>query len=124
MNNGPVLFLDVDGVLNPQDDEGLPDAWRGSWECMHTPSGARVWLSSSQAAAIQRLRVEIVWATTWCHSPDDLEWLAEELGFPYGMSRLDWRPYEDMGPQSCGKRPGVERFLAGTNRHSAENSFK
>ncbi len=32
------------------------------------------------------------------------------------MSRLDWRPYEDMGPQSCGKRPGVERFLTGTNR--------
>ena len=116
MSSDPVLFLDIDGVLNPEDDDGLPDAWPGSWECMHSPSGARVWLSSTQAAALRRLPVEIVWATTWCHSPEDLEWLAEELGFPYAMPRLDWRPYEDPDPQSCGKRPGIERFLAGTTR--------
>ena len=116
MSSVPVLFLDVDGVLNPDDGEGLPTSWPGSWQIMGSPSGARVRLSSEQAAALRRLRVEIVWATSWCHSPDDLEWLAEELGFAYGMPRLDWRPYEDMGAQSCGKRPGVERFLAGTNR--------
>jgi hypothetical protein len=116
MNSGPVLFLDVDGVLNPEDDDGLPAAWQGTWRCMHSPSGIRVWLSSSQASALRRLPVEIVWATTWCHSPDDLEWLCEELGFPYGMPRLTWRPYEDTSGESCGKRPGIERFLAGTTR--------
>lgn len=116
MSSDPVLFLDVDGVLNPEDDDGLPDAWPNSWQCMRSPSGARVWLSSTQAAALRRLPVEIVWATTWCHSPDDLEWLAEQLGFAYGMPRLDWRPYEEQDPHSCGKRPAIERFLAGTKR--------
>ena len=47
---------------------------------------------------------------TWCHSPDDLEWLAEELGFAYEMPRLDGRPYEDRNPRSCGKRPAIERL--------------
>ena len=116
VSSDPILFLDVDGVLNPEDDDGLPAAWHGSWRCMHSPSGARVWLSSTQAAALRRLPVEIVWATTWCHAPDDLEWLAEELGFPYGMPRVDWRPYEDSGTDACGKRPGIERFLAETTR--------
>jgi hypothetical protein len=110
------MFLDVDGVLNPDDDDGFPTSWPGSWRCMGSPSGARVWLSAEQGAALRSLEVDIVWATSWGHSPDDLEWLAEELGFPYGMPRLEWRPYEDMGTESCGKQPGVERFLAGTRR--------
>lgn len=115
-SNIPVLFLDVDGVLNPESRGEPPTAWHGTWRRMRSPSGFRVLLSSDQAAALRRLPVEIVWATTWCHSPDDLEWLCEELGFTYGMQRLTWGPYEDMSLESCGKRPGVERFLDGTTR--------
>ncbi|MFW5418185.1 hypothetical protein J0910_16360 [Nocardiopsis sp. CNT-189] len=94
MTERPLLFIDVDGPLNPfRSAPGrrpasytahtmLPD----SWTAMHGgPDGFQVrpltvLLDPRHGPKLQALPFEPVWATTWEHEAN--EWIAPHLGLP------------------------------------------
>src|SRR6476469_8496208 len=68
------LFLDVDGVLNPE-------AWAldGDW-AQRCYGGYYVWTSAELGRWLNHLMdngTQVVWATTWVQTPDLLGGLAE-----------------------------------------------
>jgi hypothetical protein len=111
----PVLYLDVDGVLNPWLARSAPSSWKRHWRTVTSPhSGMQVWVNWAQAAELVALGVEIVWATTWVNDPVDLEWLAGECGLPAGLERISFDP--DVDTDNCGKRPGIMAHLGESRR--------
>lgn len=84
---GPIVFLDVDGPLNPFDAEPTrrpagylthrmrPEGWDSP---DITP--LRVWLNPGHGAKILALPGEPVWATTWEDQAN--RWIAPEIGLP------------------------------------------
>jgi hypothetical protein len=111
INERPVLFLDVDGVLNPWRASNL----RGDWRKIQV-GGVRLWMSRELGEWFSRLAergVRVVWATTWIKYPDDLEFYAEQMGMPGGLERIDIdTDHEEWSDVSnSGKRPGVEAWL-------------
>ncbi len=113
----PILFLDVDGPLNPfaapaeQHPEGYaahrmrPASWAREYPPVPLPGGGervpslRVWLNPAHGPALRRLPVELVWATTWGHEAN--EWIGPHLGLPL-LPVVEWteqdmlRAEEDM----------------------------
>lgn len=81
----PVLFLDVDGVLNRivrHKENARHDSW-GDWfkhRILVDRLPLMVILSKSMASALAALPVEIRWLTTWEHHAPKL--LAPVLGLP------------------------------------------
>jgi hypothetical protein len=83
----PILFLDVDGPLNPYQAK---DTERPKGYATHRmrPTGwkdlrrkpLRVWLKHSHGADLLALPYELVWATTWQEEAN--EWIAPHLGLP------------------------------------------
>lgn len=79
---GPVLYLDVDGVLNAL------DARRSRWPDVVTvhetpvPGGRayQLHLSAAMGAALAALEVEIRWATTWAHAAGPC--ISHHVGLP------------------------------------------
>ncbi|WP_199552150.1 hypothetical protein [Streptomyces sp. N35] len=96
----PLLFLDVDGPLNPyaakahrrpegyttlrvpQDD----DRWGGGYAMRRRP--LRVWLNPGHGPQLLALGYDLCWATTWM--ADANRWIAPVLGLPE-------LPYVDFG---------------------------
>jgi len=96
----PLLFVDVDGPLNPyaarahQRPDGyethrlLTPRWvaaeRRRLSALGLPykqvKALRVWLNPSHGPALAALPYELVWATTWEEEAND--WLAPLLGLP------------------------------------------
>lgn len=64
--NRPVIFLDVDGVLNPNLDEN-PD-W--DFDALVSSEGFPLLLAPAMAAALWAISTDIRWATTWAHTED------------------------------------------------------
>ena len=105
------LFLDVDGVLNP-DTSMLSGDWRpqeiGEFLIWTSVSLGR-WLGELLADGVQ-----IVWATTWINAPADLDEVAFAFGLPANLPRIDRLEYPTAESWlDCGKRPGIERWLDG-----------
>jgi HAD domain in Swiss Army Knife RNA repair proteins len=102
------LFLDVDGVLNPE-AVVLPGDWRQTqvdryWVWTSIRLGQ--WLSSLADRGIQ-----IVWATTWIEHPAALAALAAAFDLPPDLPRIDRLEWLDDDGWDSGKRPGVQRWL-------------
>lgn len=99
----PILFLDIDGVLNPdrtssghrpegyETHQTRPSGWA------RTPKPLRIWLNPEHGEKLKSLPVELVWGTAWEHEAN--EWVGPHLGLP----KL---PYVDFG--TCNSpSPGV-----------------
>ncbi len=108
MTKRAYLFLDVDGVLNPE-ALTLPGDWR------QVQAGRfRVWTSARLGRWLTGLTnrgVQIVWATTWIEVPDSLAALARAFHLPTDLPRIDRLEWPDDGWLESGKRPGVQRWL-------------
>ncbi|MFJ5837720.1 hypothetical protein ACIQGO_13315 [Streptomyces shenzhenensis] len=106
----PVLFLDVDGPLNPYaakpekrpdgyttlrvpQDSGTPQG-RGELSLRRRP--LRVWLKPEHGRALLRLGYELCWATTWMG--DANRWIGPVLGLPE-------LPFVDFGGALFQERP-------------------
>ncbi|MFF3849095.1 hypothetical protein [Streptomyces sp. NPDC002328] len=106
----PLLFLDVDGPLNPYAaqperrpagyttirvprDSGTPDEERG---LSRRRRPLRVWLNPEHGPALLRLDYELCWATTWMSEAN--RWIAPVLGLPE-------LPFVDFGDALLRDRP-------------------
>jgi len=89
----PLLYLDVDGVLNPEPASINPPrrpvgfvthrARPKGFEARLGVKPLRLWLNPDHGSWLLQLPVELVWATTWEH--DANVWVAPHIGLP----RLD-----------------------------------
>src|SRR5262245_19554427 len=108
MTNHAYLFLDVDGVLNPE-AVVLPGDWR------QVPVDRFwVWTSPRLSRWMNGLLdrgAQIVWATTWIRHPDALATLAEALDLPPDLPRIDGLEWPGGNHWESGKGPGVRRWL-------------
>ncbi|MFI1441943.1 hypothetical protein [Streptomyces fructofermentans] len=116
--NGPLLFLDVDGPLNPYaaGPEACSEGWiilavpreataadgRGSRSAGRLPS--RIRLSPEHGRRLLGLGFELCWATSWMD--DANRWIAPALGLP----RL---PFVDFGPALFQDRPDGVHWKTG-----------
>lgn len=87
----PLLFLDVDGPLNPY--AAQPERRPEGYTTLRVPHGSgttggllsrrrslRVWLNPEHGQALLRLDYELCWATTWMD--DANRWIGPVLGLP------------------------------------------
>jgi hypothetical protein len=115
----PILFLDVDGPLNPfairpealpaeyQVHEMRPDLWADP-----TLQPLRVCLNPGHGARLLALPAELVWATSWEH--DANAWIAPRIGLPE-LPVVAWPPdlNADAPVELCWKTPTLLRYAAG-----------
>ena len=92
----PLLFVDVDGPLNPYAAKPVlrPRGYRthrmSPVDWMRGHPGAeplRVWLNPAHGPMLLSLPVELVWATTW--GRDANEWIGPRIGLPE-LPVVDW----------------------------------
>jgi hypothetical protein len=101
----PVLFLDVDGVLNALDDTVWNDTVVQRVSPYDDPNSYVMHLSPAMGAAIASLNAEIWWTTTWQHSAHLIGDIIGVQG--RGVLDLDQRGW---------KLAAVQRFLADNPR--------
>lgn len=105
----PLLFLDVDGPLNPYaaQPERRPDGYttlrvprsgdhEGGWGSTSRRRPLRVWLNPAHGRALLGLGFELCWATTWMG--DANRWIGPVLGLPD-------LPFVDFGDVLLQERP-------------------
>ncbi|MFP8886772.1 hypothetical protein [Streptomyces mangrovi] len=115
--NRPLLFLDVDGPLNPYaaKPERRPDGYttlrvprNGTHEDNTGLSSRRrplrVWLNPEHGRVLLRLGFELCWATTWMD--DANRWIAPVLGLPE-------LPFVDFGDALLQERPDGVHWKTG-----------
>lgn len=94
MSTQPLLFLDVDGPLNPY--AAKPGRRPAGYETHRMrPTGwdqprqkpLRVWLNPDHGSYLTALPFELVWATTWAAEAN--EWIAPHVGLPE-LPFVDW----------------------------------
>lgn len=106
-NHRPILFLDVDGPLNPTWTE--PPEGYTAYRTMPSglPSSLKpltVYLNPAHGPALQALPYDLVWATTWYE--DANEWIGRPLGLPA-------LPYVEV-PHETGRRTLADRLWLST----------
>jgi hypothetical protein len=101
----PILFLDVDGPLNPfaakpfRRPSGYlayrmrPAGWTET-TFYGRPRSLRVWLNPDHGAALAGLPVQLVWATTWGHEANRL--IGPRIGLPQ-LPVVEWPDKERAG---------------------------
>ncbi|MEU5507919.1 NUDIX hydrolase [Streptomyces fungicidicus] len=115
--NRPLLFLDVDGPLNPYaaKPERRPDGYttirvprnethedgRG---LLHRRRSLRVWLNPEHGGILLQLDFELCWGTTWMD--DANRWIAPVLGLPE-------LPFVDFGDVLLKERPDGVHWKTG-----------
>ncbi|WP_079176259.1 hypothetical protein [Actinacidiphila rubida] len=100
----PVLFVDVDGPLNPYaaKPQRRPDGYvtiRVPWEAgagVYASRMLRVWLNPAHGAGLLALGYELCWATTWMDQAN--RWIGPVLGLPE-------LPFVDFGNDLFAERP-------------------
>ncbi|MEU9609769.1 hypothetical protein [Streptomyces sp. NPDC048057] len=125
----PLLFLDVDGPLNPYaaKPERRPEGYttlrvprNGGTTADHVSLSSRrrplrVWLNPAHGRALLRLDYELWWATTWMD--DANRWIAPVLGLPE-------LPFVDFGDALFQERPdGVHWKTEPLVRHADGRPF-
>ncbi|MFE8943225.1 hypothetical protein ACWDZ8_07170 [Streptomyces sp. NPDC003233] len=94
----PLLFLDVDGPLNPY--AAQPERRPEGYTTIRVPEFSRrplrVWLNPRHGPALLRLGYELVWATSWMAEAN--VWIAPVVGLPE-------LPYLDFGTGLFAERP-------------------
>lgn len=95
----PLLFLDVDGPLNPY--AAKPTKRPEGYTTIRVPRGAgqrplRVWLHPGHGARLLALDYDLCWATTWMAEAN--RWIAPVVGLPE-------LPYVDFGDALFRERP-------------------
>ncbi|MFE9625891.1 hypothetical protein [Streptomyces sp. NPDC006527] len=86
----PLLYLDVDGPLNPcaAKPERRPAGYTTIRAAVRPGRPLRVWLHPGHGAALLALPYELCWATTWMGEAN--RWIAPVIGLPE-------LPYVDFG---------------------------
>ena len=111
-----LLFLDVDGVLNPfRARHNLHADWRKRRLWDDELERSKYWVSAELGRWLHTVHdhgVRIVWATTWVNYPDDLERYAEIIGAPAALERIRFDKTADFDLRESGKRPGIAEWLA------------
>lgn len=77
----PIIFLDVDGVLNPETDANTDWSFtrvQSSWDIP-------LFLSHDMAAALWSISTDIRWATSWAHTEDCAN---PDIGAFFGWPKL------------------------------------
>ncbi|MGX1545984.1 hypothetical protein [Streptomyces adustus] len=94
----PLLFLDVDGPLNPYaaQAERRPAGYTTIRAAVRPGRPLRVWLNPEHGAALLALPFELCWATTWMDQAN--RWIAPVIGLPA-------LPYVDFGAGLFAYRP-------------------
>ncbi|MEU6193561.1 hypothetical protein [Streptomyces sp. NPDC047061] len=94
----PLLFLDVDGPLNPYaaQPERRPAGYTTIRATVRPGRPLRVWLNPSHGPALLALGYELCWATTWMAEAN--RWIAPVVGLPE-------LPYVDFGRGLLAERP-------------------
>ncbi|MEU1515392.1 HAD domain-containing protein [Streptomyces sp. NPDC005811] len=113
----PLLFLDVDGPLNPYaaKPERRPDGYTTIRASVRPGRPLRVWLHPGHGAALLRLPYELVWATTWMSLAN--RWIAPVVGLPD-------LPHVDFGPDLLAERTdGVHWKTETLVAHAAGRPF-
>ncbi|MFI1764826.1 hypothetical protein ACH41H_22615 [Streptomyces sp. NPDC020800] len=115
----PLLFLDVDGPLNPYaaQPERRPEGYTTIRASVRPDSGRllRVWLNPSHGPALLSLGYDLCWATTWMAEAN--RWIAPVVGLPE-------LPYVDFGAALFAERPdGVHWKTEAIVRHAAGRPF-
>ncbi|NUS13252.1 MAG: hypothetical protein HOY69_17925, partial [Streptomyces sp.] len=119
----PLLFLDVDGPLNPY--AAQPQHRPPGYTTLRVPLGPgrsplagrtlRVWLNPAHGPELLALDYDLCWATTWM--ADANRWIAPALGLPD-------LPYVDFGAALLRERPdGVHWKTAALVDHAAGRAF-
>ncbi|MEU4931581.1 hypothetical protein AB0G54_34615 [Streptomyces yokosukanensis] len=95
----PLLFLDVDGPLNPYaaQRERRPEGYTTIRVPLDARRSLRVWLNPEHGPALLRLGFELVWATSWMEEANI--WIAPVVGLPPDL------PYVDFGNGLFAMRP-------------------
>lgn len=87
MSVRPLLFLDVDGPLNPyaanrnrrpagyETHRMRPTGWDQPWQ-----KPLRVWLNPSHGSYLTALPYDLVWGTTWAAEAN--AWISPHIGLP------------------------------------------
>lgn len=108
----PVVFLDVDGVLNAVPLDGVAPKTFTDWQTSRR-NGFRIIHSPEMGARLAALEADIYWLTTWC------ELANEHIGPLFGWGELpvlgqaQWR--NDRGP-GWWKSKAAEQFVAEHHR--------
>ncbi|SHI28150.1 hypothetical protein SAMN05444521_6840 [Streptomyces sp. 3214.6] len=113
----PVLYLDVDGPLNPY--AATPSKRPVGYTTIRASVGRarplRVWLHPGHGAALLRLPYDLCWATTWMAEAN--RWIAPVIGLPE-------LPYVDFGAVLFAHRPdGVHWKTEAIVAHAAGRPF-
>ncbi len=94
----PLLFLDVDGPLNPYaaQPERRPEGYTTIRVAVDPGRTLRVWLNPGHGPALLRLGYDLCWATTWMDAAN--RYVAPVVGLPelpyvdFGSGLFAWRP--------------------------------
>lgn len=106
MTDTAILFLDVDGPLNPYRSTQRRSRYR-AW----TLNGSHVLLNPSHGPALLDLPFELVWCTTWEH--DANTHIAPRLGLPH-LPVCEFPDEVDDAPHTVGfKTPDIIDYAAG-----------
>ncbi|MBK6018132.1 hypothetical protein [Streptomyces sp. MBT53] len=98
MSRRPLLFLDVDGPLNPYaaQPERRPEGYTTIRANVRPGPPLRVWLNPAHGPALLGLGYDLCWATTWMAAAN--RWIAPVVGLPE-------LPYVDFGDALFAERP-------------------
>lgn len=108
----PILFLDVDGPLNPYaaKDKNLAKGYvRHRMTPKGHPGGLPVWLHPDHGRQLMELPYELVWATTWLDEAN--AFIAPHIGLP----ELPVCPVDPSyrGPAAHWKLPALIEYAQG-----------
>ncbi|MFF4485900.1 hypothetical protein ACFY0F_05285 [Streptomyces sp. NPDC001544] len=113
----PVLYLDVDGPLNPYaaKPERRPEGYTTIRVALRPGRALRVWLNPAHGPALLDLGYDLCWATTWMDAAN--RWIAPVVGLPD-------LPYVDFGAGLFALRPdGVHWKTQAIVAHAADRPF-